>query len=400
MNAPVPVAVTGMGCICAAGKDFPACVQTLFSKDPDPKPPSRFTARHPETHPVFEIEASTLTDLHSKEDLSVTAALAVAAARQALEDAGWDPEALSRVRTGVCMGTTVGCTLNDEAFYRTYRSGTLPDLFPVRRFLSSNPAEAVARTFDLSGPCLTLSNACCSGADAIGTAMSWIRRGICDVAIAGGADELSRVTYNGFIALMITDTRPCRPFDRDRNGLNLGEGAAVMILEPEASRRVRKRAPRAFVLGYGSAADGYHLTAPDPDGAGLRRAAGHALSADGKTLSRIAFVAAHGTGTKDNDAVEARVLDALLPGIPFFSTKGHTGHTLGAAGAIQAVLAAACLNRRTIPGSAGFSTPDPQLPAHPTRYPRTIRGDLALSESLGFGGANAVLLLERGEDSS
>ncbi len=329
--------------------------------------------------------------------LSLTAALGAAAAHQALKDAGWDVEALGRVQAGACMGTTVGCTLNDEDFYRAYRSGALADLSPIHRFLCSNPAALVAKTFDLKGPFQTLVNACCSGADAIGIGASWIRQGLCDVVLAGGTDALSRVTYNGFISLMITDPGPCRPFDRHRNGLNLGEGAAVMVLESEPSRHRRNQPAQAFVVGYGSAADAYHLTAPRPDGAGLKKAIQGALISGGKAPSQIAFVGAHGTGTRDNDRVEARVLDELLPGIPFFSTKGHTGHTLGAAGAIQAVLVAACLQEGRIPKSTGFQTPDPELPAVPTRHPQNIDGAFALSESLAFGGNNAVLLLGKGD---
>jgi len=393
-----PVAVTGMGCICAAGADLAACMTSLFTGNPNPGPPRRFTSDHPNPYPVFELTASVLSGLSREQNLSLTATLGIATARQALEDAGWEPEALRRIRTGVCIGTTVGCTMNDEGFYRIYRSGKPPDLTPIRRFFNSNPAASIAKAFDLEGPCQALVNACCSGTDAIGIGASWIRQGLCDVVLAGGTDELSRVTYNGFISLMITDTGPCRPFDRDRKGLNLGEGSAVMVLESDRSCHLRKKAPRVFVMGYGSAADAYHLTAPKPDGAGLKKAIADALSSGGKTMSEVAYVGAHGTGTPDNDRVEARVLHELMPGVPFFSTKGHTGHTLGAAGAIQAVLVAAFLKAGRIPASAGFHTPDPELLIVPTVDSRMISGKIALSESLAFGGSNAALLLGIGEN--
>ena len=232
-----------------------------------------------------------------------------------------------------------------------------------------------------------------SAADAIGIAASWLRSGLCDVAIAGGADELCRVTFNGFAALMITDENPCKPFDRDRKGLNLGEGAAMLVLASEEANRRREAPARAYVLGYGSACDAYHLTAPRPDGAGLRRAIGEALACSGRTAADIAFVNAHGTGTPDNDRVESRTLHELMPGVPFHSTKGFTGHTLGAAGAIEAAFTVACLDQGRIPANVGFSQPDEELPGRPAGRITPITGRFAMSESLAFGGNNAVLVL-------
>ncbi len=255
--------------------------------------------------------------------------------------------------------------MNNEQFCRDYRAGLDPDLEPIERILRSNPAAVIAREFELTGPCQTVVNACASGTDAVGLAASWIRGGICDLAIAGGADELGRITYNGFISLMISDDSPCKPFDRNRKGLNLGEGAAMLVLESEEVRKKRGSHARSYLLGYGSACDAHHLTAPKPDGEGLRAAIAEALSCCGTPAESVSFVNAHGTGTPDNDRVESRVLADLLPGVPFISTKGYTGHTLGAAGAIEAVFTIACLERGMIPGSAGFTTADPELGGTP-----------------------------------
>jgi 3-oxoacyl-[acyl-carrier-protein] synthase-1/3-oxoacyl-[acyl-carrier-protein] synthase II len=261
------------------------------------------------------------------------------------------------------------------------------------RIRSSNPAAVLARAFGLTGPCQTIVNACSSGTDAVGLGASWIEAGLCDLVLAGGADELGRITCNGFISMRISAPGPCRPFDRDREGLNLGEGAAVLVLEaPELLRRRRARA-RSFVLGYGSSCDAYHPTAPSPDGAGLDRAIQEAMAAAGIQASQVAFVNAHGTATPDNDRVEGRVLAATLPGVPFLSTKGFTGHTLGAAGAIEAAFTVACLEQGRIPACAGFKTPDPDLGAVPVTENTIIRGTVALSQSLAFGGNNAVLAL-------
>jgi 3-oxoacyl-[acyl-carrier-protein] synthase II len=392
MTHPWPVAITGLGCICAAGTDVDSCVETLYTGRRAPAPPVRFGSDHPTRYPVFEVAGFT-----EAPELLRTSALGLHAAREALLDAGFDRDQLSSLKVGVCIGTTVGSAMNSEAFCRDYRSGNDPDLEPIERILRSNPASVIAREFGCTGPCQTVVNACASGTDAVGIAASWIRGGVCDVVIAGGADELGRITYNGFISLMITDDSPCKPFDRERKGLNLGEGGAILILESEEVRERRGKSPRSYLLGYGSACDAYHLTAPRPDGAGLRSAIAEALSCCGIAADSIAFVNAHGTGTPDNDRVESRVLADIFPGTPFLSTKGYTGHTLGAAGAIEAVFTVACLERGMLPGNAGFATPDPELGGTPVPVPTRVAGTIAMSESLAFGGNNSVIILGKRE---
>lgn len=383
-----PVAITGLGCICAAGETLPDCLDALYKGRRAPAPPVRFTSSHPARYPVFEA-----VGFAGPPELLRTSALALHAAREALADAGLDAEALRGLRVGVCVGTTVGSAMNDEPFCREYRGGAEPDLAPMERILRSNPAAVIAREFGFGGPCQTVVNACASGTDAVGLAASWIRGGICDVVIAGGADELSRITYNGFISLMITDEGPCKPFDRDRKGLNLGEGAGMLVLESAAVRARRGASARSYLLGYGSACDSHHLTAPRPDGEGLRTAIAEALACCDTPADAISFVNAHGTGTPDNDRVESRVLADLFPGVPYHSTKGYTGHTLGAAGAIEAVFTVAFLERGMMPGSVGFATPDPELGGIPVAENTEIGGMVAMSESLAFGGSNSVILL-------
>lgn len=391
MRRPAPVAVTGLGCICAAGRNLPETMAALFRGERSPAPPRRFATSHPTPFPVFEVAE----DFGGRDNLLRTSLLALAAADEALAAAGWSREALRPLRVGVCLGTTVGSAMNNEDFYREYRQGQDPSLAPIRRFLDSNPAASLAREYGFDGPCQTVVNACSSGGDAVGLAASWIRAGLCDLALAGGADELCRTTCNGFHALMIASAEPVTPFDRRRKGLNLGEGAGVLVLESEALRG--SRPARAFLRGYGAVCDAHHLTAPHPEGAGLRRALTAALAEAGATAAEIAFVNAHGTGTADNDRVESRVLAALLPVVPFLSTKGHTGHCLGAAGGIEAALTVACLERREIPASIGFAESDPELPATPVTQATTVTGDLAISQSLAFGGNNSVLVFGRGE---
>lgn len=395
---PTPVAITGVGCICAPGNNLAECMESLFKGERKLGPPMRFTSSHAITYPVFNI-ADDLTSLATinTPDISRTGKLSLKAAFEAIACAGLDRQRLKSKRVGVCMGTTLGSVMNNADFYRAYLEDQDPDLAAITMYLQSNPASVIARELELTGPLQTVVNACSSSTDAIGIGAMWVRSGLCDIVLAGGADELSHIACNGFISLMITDSGPCKPFDRDRRGLNLGEGAAMLVLESEDSKKERGAQNRTFVLGYGASCDAYHLTAPHPDGRGLRRAVGEALAACSISASDVAFINAHGTGTPDNDRVESRVLWDLLPGIPFLSTKGYTGHTLGAAGAIEAAFTVACLEKGAIPASAGFTTPDPELPSSPVTGEMSIPGNVAISESLAFGGHNGVLVFGKKE---
>jgi 3-oxoacyl-[acyl-carrier-protein] synthase-1/3-oxoacyl-[acyl-carrier-protein] synthase II len=373
-------------------------MDSLFAGKRKPLPPTRFSSDHRVAYPVFEISSAfTAGSSNQRLDILFTAELALITATAAIENAGWDREALKNKQVGVCIGTTVGSAMNNEEFYRSYRSGGNPNMEAITRFLNSNPAQVIAAEFGLTGPCQTVVNACSSGADAIGLGASWIRSGMCDVVLAGGADELCRVTYNGFISLMITDDSPCKPFDASRKGLNLGEGSAVLVLESPDLCRSRKQPARASVLSFGSGCDAYHLTAPAPDGRGLKQAIAAAMTACDKTVEHVAFVNAHGTGTLDNDRVESLVLNELLPQIPFLSTKGYTGHTLGAAGAIEAAFTIACLEAGEIPASAGFETQDPELAITPVTHQTPVNGSIAITQSLAFGGNNAVVIFGKGD---
>ncbi|MEZ4601644.1 MAG: beta-ketoacyl-[acyl-carrier-protein] synthase family protein [Syntrophotaleaceae bacterium] len=400
MSPQRPIAVTGAGCLCAAGPDLDACVASLFAGRRAPQPPRLFSTGHPVRYPVFEVpEEFFPVAVPADPELLRTARLAIAVSAEALSDAGWEAAGLKDLRVGVIIGTTVGSALNSEEFYRDFRQGGRPLMAPIRRFLRSNPAAAVARHFNLNGPVQTVVNACSSGTDAIGIAAQWLRDDLCDLVLAGGADELCRTTCNGFISLMITDSEPVRPFDRNRKGLNLGEGAGMLVLEKDDLARRRPGRIRARMVGYGGACDAHHLTAPHPGGDGLKRALREVLEACGAGPADIAFVNAHGTGTPDNDKVESRVLAEILPEVPFLSTKGFTGHTLGAAGGIEASLTVACLEKGRIPASIGFSEPDLELPVVPVGETTEISGRLALSQSLAFGGNNAVIVFGKGERS-
>ncbi len=394
----IPVAITGIGCLCGAGMNLQECMDSIYRGERNPAPPEKFTTDHPLPYPVFEIKRNLPIDkADDASDILRTSLLAISAAKEALNDAGYTDETLSGKRVGVCLGTTVGSAINNESFYREYRKGIDPALEEVSRFFRSNPASCVSKHFRLNGPRQTIVNACSSGTDAIGIGASWIKSGICDFVIAGGADELCRITYNGFASLMIIDSSPCRPFNVDRNGLNLGEGAAVLILESEEMVRKRNKPVRGYVSGYGSACDAYHLTTPEPDGAGLRKALSSVFKSGSIAPEDIAFVNAHGTGTKNNDHVESLVLGDFFPGVPFNSTKGYTGHTLGASGAIEAAFTIACLENGMIPSSTWFTSGDPDVKCFPVKKNTQINGRIAISQSLAFGGNNSILMLGIGE---
>lgn len=380
--------ITGMGAVSAAGTDLTASLASLAAGERHLCAVSQFATGL--NYPVYEVRADLSAQALPREQR--TLALLLHAVDEALTTA--KATDLAGRRVGVCIGTTVASQLNDLAFYRSYRENGNPDLTPVERYLKGNPAGFLSRRLKLNGPALTVVNACSSGTDAIGVALGWLQAGICDAVIAGGADELNLIPYAGFSSLGILNPSPCAPFDKNRQGLNLGEGAGVMLIEKRAAAAARGVSSPLFLAGYGIAADAYHLTAPSPEGVGLTAAIGMALAEAGVSPEQITFVNAHGTGTQDNDLVEGRVLAAIFGNeLKFLSTKGYTGHTLGAAGGLEAVLAAAGLREGWIPASAGYAEPDEAIGVAPVSRRTAISGSYALSTSLAFGGNNAAVVV-------
>lgn len=347
MRSPSPILISGMGVICAAGDGIDETLAAFRRGHRSPAPP-----RRPESAlqiPVFE--AGPVAG--ESENPGIRSQLmALAAAREALDHAGIADTA--GLRIGVALGTTVASQLNDLDFYTAYRRDKNAPMDAVDRLLKGNMAEYVSRQLGAEGPRGTVVNACSSGADAIGLAAAWLRGGLCDIALAGGADELNRIPLCGFNALGIAGEEACRPFDRDRNGLNLGEGAGVLVLESEASAAARGSDATLALAACGFANDAHHLTAPQPEGRGLRKAIGAALCMADIEAERICFVNAHGTSTRENDKTEGCVLHELFPDAHVLSTKGYTGHTLGAAGGMEAAFAAAGLKERWLPASIGW----------------------------------------------
>ncbi|MFP3982302.1 MAG: beta-ketoacyl-[acyl-carrier-protein] synthase family protein [Desulfurivibrionaceae bacterium] len=403
------VAVSGTGCISGAGRDVRAHWDSLCNRriNCGPVPEWLFATDLP--YPVFTAPAECShpeQDLYfpylpprPENEINRTILLVINAAVQALLQTGLSLEELKMKNVGMVFGTTVGCTFNNEDYYSAWRRGEKPDPEPVNRYLAGNLASALQSFSGIKGPAAVITNACASGTDAIGLARNWILSGLCDLVIAGGGDELSRIAYNGFTSLQLTSKSPCRPFDRDRDGLNLGEGAAVLILEPESRCRERGSSTLGWLRGYGAANDAYHPTAPHPQGRGLKASLDMALEQiEGER--KISYLNSHGTGTPSNDPAEMKGLQsssAYIENAAIVSSKGLTGHTLGAAGALEAIFTLLSLNEGFTPGSAGCSHPDPELALSPlTRGEnRELAGSLGLSTSLAFGGGNSALILER-----
>lgn len=331
-----------------------------------------------------------------------TIRLALQAVDEALTRADLSLGELQQKRVGVAVGTTVGCTFHNEPCYINWKRGRGIDARALQTYFNSNLAECLQDLLGVAGPRAVITNACASGADAVGLGKRWLAADLCDLVICGGMDELSRVACHGFKSLMLVSEERCRPFAVNRQGLNLGEGAGLLILEREMMARSAKRAVFGRVLGYGIAGDGHHPTAPHPEGRGLQQAASLALSEAGCSVTDIAMINGHGTGTPANDKAETAAVNALgfdPERQPLVSTKGATGHTLGAAGGVEAVLTLLSLNSGEVVGTPGCEMADPALAYRPLIQGerRPLERRIGISQSLAFGGSNAVLVLEGGE---
>ncbi|MDT3395877.1 beta-ketoacyl-[acyl-carrier-protein] synthase family protein [Streptomyces sp. B1866] len=326
--------------------------------------------------------------------------LALVAAGEALADL---PAGLVEPsRFGLVLGTCNAGLLSARAWLERARRGAPPD---PRLPLLATPqalAEGVAAAYGLRGPVLAVNTACASGANAIGLGADLVRRGRADAVLAGGTDALSDVVFAGFNALESLSPEPAAPYSGDRQGLSLGEGSGMVLLVATDFAARHGLRPLAEVAGYGLSADGYHVTAPRPDGSGAAEAIRGALRHAGLPPERVGYVNGHGTGTPKNDPAEsaaiARALGPSAARTPVSSTKSVVGHLLGAAGAVEAIVTARALDARTAPPTAGYTRPDPDCPLdYVPGHARPIDAgtDAALSNNFAFAGANAALVLTR-----
>ncbi len=318
------------------------------------------------------------------------------AAREAITSAKIDLRSCED-RAGVVLGGSVGGSFDSERFLIALIKRGQMRPRPTRFHECVSTADLIADDFGLFGPSMAISTACSSGALAIATAAEMILMGEADVMLAGGADSLSRMTWGGFHSLLLVDSAGCRPFDANRAGMSLGEGAGVLVIEAEDTARKRGANILARLSGWGASCDAYHSTAPHPEGAGALAAMRCAVQRAGLEATAIDYVNAHGTGTRDNDLAEAKALKSLFGGRvpPVSSTKRLFGHALAASGAIEAVICVEALRRQQLPPNPGFNTLDPAIGLEPITSVRPATLTHVMSNSLGFGGNNAALIFSR-----
>lgn len=324
--------------------------------------------------------------------------LMLLALQEIAQDVAAARQRYGRDRIAIVLGSsTSGIDNGEDAFEARVKDGVWPAAFDYRQQELTSLAEFTASIFDLTGPAYTIATACSSSAKVFASARRLIRAGLADAAIVGGADSLCRMTLNGFASLELVSQGHCLPFSKNRDGINIGEGAAVFLLTPEPAD--------IALLGVGETADAHHMTAPEPCGVWATAAMQQALTMAGLTADDIAYVNLHGTGTGLNDAMEANAVSALFGDrVPCSSTKGMTGHMLGATGGCEAAflwlsLSAAFNREGQLPPHRWDGVADPALPAlrfvtPVMRFDRQGRVAM-LSNSFGFGGSNAAVILGR-----
>ncbi|MER7044668.1 beta-ketoacyl-[acyl-carrier-protein] synthase family protein [Streptomyces jumonjinensis] len=398
-------AVTGMGLVTPAGIGVEENWRTVCAgrsraaADPElAHTPARISCRVP------GFDADALLGARKALRLDPAARFALVAAREAVAHAGLDPATWNGARVGVVIGSADGGPGTVEAQHRVLLEEgphrVSPLLLPMQ--LPNMLAGQISIDQRANGPSMVVATACASGGSAIAIACDLLALDRCDVVIAGGSDAmLTPLLMSGFAQMGALSQRhgepaaASRPFDAERDGFVGGEGAGVLILERAADARARGATVHGRVLGHGSTADAHHITTPDPGGHGIEAAVRAALADAGLSPGDIGHVNAHGTSTPLNDRVEGEMLGRVLTGDPLItSTKGVTGHLLGAAGAVEAVYTLLALARRTVPPTANLTVPEPGLkhlniPVVATEH----TAHTALSNSFGFGGQNAVLAL-------
>ena len=386
MSRGLPVAISSVGCVSALGLGMEENSEALRSSRSGIRRVELFDTRGCRCQTAGEIDSGALRKaaaaVHAPAARwSRAAQMVLVAMAEALENR---PEFCPEV---VVVGTTSGGMDLGQQFYRAFSRGLRLDV-AARRVVNYPPQMPVLQALEAMGcqaPVRVVSNACASGANALGMAWQLVSSGRCRRVLAGGYDALCELVFAGFDCLQASTPELCRPFDAQRTGLVLGEGAAMFCVESEGE---------FDVLGYGAATDIHHLTQPDPSGWGPAEAMKAALDVAG--WPRVDYINAHGTATPQNDACEALAIAGVCPGVPVSSTKAATGHTLGAAGAIEAAFCLAAMRGNFLPATLNFERCDPACPLDVIAgCARMVDCRVALSNSFGFGGANAALVLQR-----
>jgi len=404
MNQCPPV-VTGLGIVTAIGLDVPSFWHNLLQGICGIGEITLFDASRYRSRKAAEVKGLDLRRYFSRRELrrlSRCDQMGLIAAAEAVVDSGLDLPGSKRERIGIFMGGGAGGIFSAERYRREmiqqgWRRSKPSLLLP---FATCALTDALAAKYDIRGPRATIATACSSSATAIGYALSSIRAGEVDLALVGGSESLSEVTFGGFNALRSVDEDYCRPFDLNRKGLSLGEGAAILIIEKAEQARQRGAKVYAEILGYGLTADGYHMTAPDPDGHGAFRAMEAALKDGGIDPQEVEAINAHGTATPANDLAETKAIKKLFgeqaKEIPVSAIKSMVGHCLGAAGAVEAVATILSVRDDKVPPTIHYQIPDPECDLdYVPNQARNLPVRVALSNSFAFGGNNTALVFRK-----
>ena len=395
-----PVIIAGVGVISAIGNNIAECVNAFKKGEAGISDIVYLDSIHRNKIPVAEVKLSN-QELAMRSGLSPeisrTALLSMIAAKEALDDAAI--ENLSALRIGFISANTVGGMDKTEKFISQFLAN--PKKGKLRNVIHhecGSITELVADRLGIKKFITTISTACSSSANAIFFGARMIKHDMLDIAVAGGADAITKFTLNGFNTLMILDQGYCKPFDENRKGLNIGEGAGYLVLVSERVANSLKKPAYCLLSGYCNANDAYHQTASSPNGTGSYLAMQGALKQSGLQPSAINYINLHGTGTQNNDISEGlaikRLFDPLYPKMS--STKSFTGHTLGASGSMEAVFSALAIKKGIIYPNLRFQTPMKGLPFIPeTVFLQNEAVDHALSNSLGFGGNCSSLIFSK-----
>ncbi len=369
--------------------------QALFNQRPGLKPCDlEFADINAYIGRVDEIEDSPVVDRLKKYDCRNNRLAQLALQQddfeQTVEDAKirYGPE-----RIGLFLGTSTSGILETESAYshRDPVTGELPESFRYKETHNNfSVADFVQKYLKLEGPAMVISTACSSSAKVFAEASRFIQSGLCDAAIVGGADSLCLTTLYGFSSLELVSAQPCRPADKDRNGLSVGEAGGFALLEKPENGNFKNQ---ISLLGYGESSDAYHMTTPEPEGSGMVQSMQMALKYSRLNPDQISYINLHGTATRTNDSAEDKAVSEIFgSSVPCSSTKGWTGHTLGAAGIAETILCAICLQKNLILGSLNTRVIDPDFRSNIILKNRTEKLTHALSNSFGFGGNNCSLI--------
>jgi len=393
------IAITGMGIVSAIGHNAEACKKSLMDGTTGIGKSHHLSSRLTDTHLFGEVSLSN-EELKAELDIdpnlliSRTSLLGLKAVKEALSGLTNTPD----MKAGFISGTTVGGMDRTEGFFREHiidkNDQRITDLLTHDCGQSS---DTIAHYFGISKYVNTISTACSSSANSIMMGANLIKTGRLDRVIVGGIDPLCAFTANGFNSLMILDTKWCKPFSENRKGLNLGEGAAFLVLESEQAMEQGGHKALAYLSGCANANDAYHQTASSPDGRGATMAMGNALKMAGLAPTDIQYINAHGTGTQNNDESESTAIHNIFGDTkpPISSTKAYTGHTLGAAGAIEAVFSIMALQSQLVFPNLNFQVPIAQNDWTPVQEIQQHQMDHVLSNSFGFGGNNSSLIFSK-----